>query len=366
MTRDGTADEPQATTREPRMGFAEARAPGAPWPLGKPPLEVLERLFAQLPIRDPRVVVGPRVGEDAAVLDIGDRYLVAKVDPITFVAEEIGWYAVHVNANDLAVRGATPAWFLMTLLLPEEQADEAMLAGIFRQVRDACRAVGASLVGGHTEVTAGLGRPILAGAMLGEVDKNRLVTTAGAQVGDAVLLSKGIAIEGTSILAREFRGVLLDGGIQPDLLERAAEFSRRPGISVLADAQAALGAGRVHAMHDPTEGGLATGLLELAQAANVGLRVDRDAIPVLGECRALCDALGVDPLGLIASGALLLTCGREGADRILAAWASCGIDGRVIGEVEPAASGCRLRWRGGEAPLPRFARDEVARLLDEG
>lgn len=352
-------------SREPRTGFSEAQAANARLPLGKPPLEVLERLFADLPVQDPRVIVGPRVGEDAAVLDIGDRYLIAKVDPITFVAEEIGWYAVHVNANDLAVRGARPAWFLMTLLLPEGRADEALLAGILRQVQDACRVVGASLVGGHTEVTAGLDRPILAGAMLGEVDKDRLVTTAGAQVGDAVLLSKGVAIEGTSILAREFRGALLDGGIQAESLVRAGEFARRPGISVLADAQAALAAWPVHAMHDPTEGGLATGLLEMAWAANVGLCIDRDAIPVLGECRALCDALGVDPLGLIASGALLLTCSGEGADRVLAAWASRGIDGKVIGEVRPAESGCRLRWRGGEAPLPRFARDEVARLFDE-
>jgi hydrogenase maturation factor len=134
--------------------------------LGKPPWEVLDRLFAAFPLRDPRVIMGPRVGEDAAVLDIGDRYLIAKVDPITFVAEEIGWYAVHINANDLAVRGARPAWFLMTLLLPEGQADEARLEAIFGQVQEACRAVGASLVGGHTEVTQGLDRPILAGAML--------------------------------------------------------------------------------------------------------------------------------------------------------------------------------------------------------
>lgn len=343
----------------------EPRVAGGRLALGKPPLEVLERLFADLPICDPRVVMGPRVGEDAAVLDIGDRYLVAKVDPITFVAEEIGWYAVHINANDLAVRGALPAWFLMTLLLPEGHADDTLLAEIFEQVQDACRAVGASLVGGHTEVTAGLDRPILAGAMLGEVQKDRLVTTSGARVGDAVLLSKGIAIEGTSILAREFGGILRDRGIEPELLARARGFARQPGISVLADAREALGASAVHAMHDPTEGGLATGLLELSRAAGVGLRIDRDAVPVLPECRALCSALALDPLGLIASGALLLTCPKEGAERILAAWASREIAGTVIGEIVPPEAGCRLSWRGGEAPLPRFPRDEVARLVDE-
>ena len=360
------SDEPGDGSRDPHLACGVEGAARARIALGKPPPELLERLFATLPIRDPRVIMGPQVGEDAAVLDIGDRYLIAKVDPITFVAEEIGWYAVHINANDLAVRGARPAWFLMTLLLPDGQADETLLADIFAQVRDACGAVGATLVGGHTEVTAAVDRPVLAGTMLGEVEKDRLVTTAGARVGDAVLLSKGIAIEGASILAREFGGRLRAQGLDPETLERARAFVRRPGISVLPDAQAAVAASPVHAMHDPTEGGLATGLWELAQAAHVGLRVDGDAISILPECRRLCEALGLDPLGLIASGALLLACPRPGVEAILGAWASQGIAGGVIGAVTPLQEGCRLRWRGGEGRLPRFARDEVARLFDEG
>jgi hydrogenase maturation factor len=333
--------------------------------LGKPPLEVLERLFRACDIRDPRVIVGPQVGEDAAILDFGDRYLVAKVDPITFVAEEIGWYAVHINANDLAVRGAQPCWFLMTLLLPEGRADEKLLENIFAQVQDACRAIGATLVGGHTEVTQGLDRPILAGAMLGEVAKDRLVTTAGARPGDAVLLSKGIAVEGTSILAREREPLLAGRGVPAEVRRRAREFLHRPGISVLQDARIALGTVRVHAMHDPTEGGLATGLLELAMAAGVGLAIERAAIPVLPECQTICRALGLDPLGTIASGALLLTCPSEEADGLVAAWEAEGIAGRIIGTVTPPERGLLLFDAGRDAPLPRFARDEVARLFDE-
>lgn len=333
--------------------------------LGKPPLEVLEGLFRAYDIRDSRVIVGPRVGEDAAVLDLGDRYLVAKVDPITFVAEEIGWYAVHINANDLAVRGARPCWFLMTLLLPEDRADVKLLEGIFAQVQEGCRAIGATLVGGHTEVTQGLDRPILAGTMLGEVEKDRLVTTAGARVGDAVLLTKGIALEGASILARECGRFQGGRGVSPEIQRRAREFLHRPGISVLRDARVALGAVSVHAMHDPTEGGLATGLLELALAAGVGLAIERAAIPVLPECQVMCQALGLDPLGMIASGALLLTCPSEEAERLVAAWEAEGITGRIIGKVTPPETGLMLLEAGGEAPLPRFARDEVARLFDE-
>ncbi len=334
--------------------------------VGKPPFELLERLFRRLTIRDPRVIVGPRVGEDAAVVDLGDRYLVAKSDPITFVAQEIGWYAVHVNANDLAVRGARPAWFLMTLLLPEGRSDAALLERIFLQVEEACGMVGATLVGGHTEVTQGLDRPILAGTMLGEVEKGRLITTAGARPGDAILLSKGIAVEGASILARECQDLLTARGVSRAVCERARDFLHRPGISVQQDAAVALASVHVHAMHDPTEGGLATGLLEVALAAGAGLRIQRADIPVLPECQAMCDALGLNPLGLIASGALVVTCSAGEADRLLAAWAASGIAGSQIGEVTAAEQGCLLVGAGREECLPRFPRDEVARLFDGG
>ena len=331
-------------------------------PLGKPPLELLGRLLGAWEILDPRVVVGPRLGEDAAILDLGDRYLVAKSDPITFTAEDIGWYAVQVNANDLAVRGARPCWFLMTLLLPEAKSDAALLERIFTQVQEACGAIGATVVGGHTEITAGLDRPILAGTMLGEVEKARLVTTAGVQPGDAILLSKGIAVEGASILAREGGARLAD--VSPSVVACARDFLRHPGISVVPEARIALDTVPVHAMHDPTEGGLATGLLELALAGGVGLEVDGDAIPVLPECMALCRALGLDPLGLIASGSLLLACGTEWAEALLAAWGKAGIDGRVIGRVLPEEAGCWMIDRQGRRPLPRFARDEIARFLE--
>jgi hydrogenase maturation factor len=336
--------------------------PAALLPPGKLPLALLTRLLGRCEVRDPRVVVGPRVGEDAAVLELGDRYLVATSDPITFVAEEIGWYAVQVNANDLAVRGARPAWFLMTLLLPEGSTDAALAETIFGQVEAACRSIGATLVGGHTEITHGLGRPILAGTMLGEVERGRLVTTAGARPGDRLLLSKGIALEGASILAREGGGRL--GGLSAACLDRARGFLRQPGISVVPEARLALEAATVHAMHDPTEGGLATGLLELALASGVGLEVEEEAIPVLPECAALCAALGLDPLGLIASGSLLLACPPAEAAGLLDAWRMAGIAGQAIGTVLPAGEGLWLTGPAGRRPLPRFARDEAARRLD--
>ena len=332
--------------------------------MGKLPAAVLARLLAaHLPV-DPRIIVGPRVGEDAAVLDMGDRYLVAKTDPITFAADAIGWYAVHVNANDVACVGGAPRWFLMTLLLPEGSATAALAEAVFDQVREACCEVGAELVGGHTEITAGLDRPVLVGTMLGEVAKDRLVQTAGARPGDRLLLTKGIAVEGMAVLARERPEALRAAGVGESTLARVRDFLRRPGISVVPDARAAAAAGRPHALHDPTEGGLATGRHEVADAAGVGLRVHRDAIPVLPECAVVCTALGLDPLGVLASGALLIAAPPAEAARIGLGLAAAGIACAPIGDVLPAEGGRWLVARGRPEPLPTFPRDEVARLFE--
>ncbi|HZC78898.1 MAG TPA: AIR synthase related protein, partial [Ktedonobacterales bacterium] len=134
--------------------------------VGKLPPRILERLLGKLAPTDPRVVMGPRLGEDAAVLDMGDRYLVATADPITFATDEAGWYALHVNANDIAVRGARPMWFLATVLLPEGAATEAAIERLFADLGEACAELGVALIGGHTEVTAGLPRAIVSGCML--------------------------------------------------------------------------------------------------------------------------------------------------------------------------------------------------------
>ena len=172
-------------------------------PAGKLPLPLLERLLTRFAPHDPRIIVGPRTGEDAAVFDFGDRYLIAKTDPITFATNQIGWYAVNVNANDVAVMGGEPRWFLATVLLPAGQATAELAEAIFEQIHDACEALGVSLAGGHTEITLNLDRPIVSGTMLGEVTPDRLITTAGAQVGDVVLLVKPVPIEGTALIALE-------------------------------------------------------------------------------------------------------------------------------------------------------------------
>lgn len=333
-------------------------------PSGKLPVDLLRSLLGRFAPSDPRVIVGPRVGVDAAVIDMGDRYLVAKTDPVTFATDEIGWYAVHVCANDVACCGATPRWFLATVLLPEQRTTAELVERIFQQVSDACRQLSVSLCGGHTEITCGLERPIVVGQMLGEAAPDRYVTSAGAKVGDVLLLTKAIAIEGTTVLAREMSDVLAPI-LSPAELSRCENLLHSPGISVVREAQLALDVGGVHALHDPTEGGLATGLRELAEASQGGVLIEEEQIPVLPECQQICRSLGIDPLGLIASGSLLIAAAADAAEAIISRFAGEGLSATPIGRIVSAKESCSLRHSSGELiELPVFARDEVLRLLD--
>lgn len=331
-------------------------------PPGKLPPRLLTDLLARCPT-GPRVVLGPRAGEDAAVLDMGDRYLVAKSDPVTFATDEIGWYAVQVNANDIATTGATPLWFMATILLPADRATAALARTIFEQIAAASRALDVAVVGGHTEITPGIDRPIVAGCMLGEVARDRLVLTGGARPGDALLLTKGAPIEATAIIARERRAAL-EGRFDAAFLDRCADFLYRPGISIVEDARIAVAAGGVTAMHDPTEGGLVAALWELVDACGHGVDVDLYGVvtPWLPEAVALCDAFNLDPASAIASGALLLAAEPEHADAVQDALEAAGITVFTLGAVTSAHAQVRDRQRG---VLSRPAQDAITHLFDQ-
>jgi hydrogenase maturation factor len=332
-------------------------------PAGKLPNPLLDRLLHRFTPDDPRLVVGPQMGVDAAVIDMGATYLVAKTDPITFASDAIGWYAVNVNANDIAVMGATPRWFMATVLLPAGQATPALAEAIYDQIAAACADLGVGLAGGHTEITVGLDRPIVSGTMLGEVEPARLVRSSNVRPGDDLVLIGRVPIEGTALIAREKQADLLGRGFDPALLRRAQDFLHDPGISVVRAARLATEAAAVHAMHDPTEGGLATGIWEMAQASGVDMDVNFDAVSIPPESQSLCAAYGLDPLGVIASGALLVALSPDESARLLAACRQAQLPAAVIGLA--AAPGGRLsaRRNGAAVPWPHFAVDEIARIF---
>lgn len=325
-------------------------------------MEDLSGFLARFARKDPRIVIGPAVGRDATVISFPGKYLVAKTDPITFATDQIGWYAVHINANDIAVMGGIPKWFLATLLLPRGKTNPNTVKEIFGQISRACKELGVVLCGGHTEITPGLPRPIVVGQMLGEVEKAKLASPERIRSGDEILLTKGIAIEGTSLLAREVKrlGKLLGD----DELRKCRRLLLRPGISVVREARIAGATARVHAMHDPTEGGLATGIQEWAAAANLGIKVEMEQIRIFPETEVLCRKLALNPLGLLASGALLIALDKEESEKVISALAAHGISAGVIGRVWEKRKGVKLVRNGKLDDMPSFSRDEAARIFE--
>ena len=342
---------------------------------GKLPPDLLASFLGELGAPEKRVLLGPGVGEDAAFISFGSTTLIAKSDPITFATDRIGWYAIQVNANDIAASGGTPKWFLATLLLPENEP-ASTAKEIFGQLHRAAAELGVTLIGGHTEVTVGLPRPIIAGTMLGEAPPSETVSTSTAAPGDDVILTTGIAIEGTAIIARESKSQLARAGLSETEIAEAAALLDSPGISIVGAARIAGATGHVTAMHDPTEGGLAGALEELALASNTGITVDAARVNILPETRRICDALDLDPWGLIASGSLLITARPADSHHIVTALSDNGIPANVIGAVTEFDSAPDTRPGPDQAPLdrlqrivdgisgplPRFDRDEIARL----
>lgn len=335
-------------------------------PAGKLPADILERLLKRYATPSPGsgVIVGPAIGIDAAVIDFHGRYLIAKTDPITFLAEDIGIYTIHVNANDIAVMGGTPRWFLATILLPEGISTARDAEAVFRQLNRACSSIGVTLCGGHTEITPGIDRTIVVGQMLGEVSKKGLITAAGAYPGDVLILTKGVAIEGTSIIARTHGAKLNERqGFSSRFISRCRNFVKNPGISVLAEARILIESTRVHAMHDPTEGGVATGVHELSVASGCGMTISSESIMIFPETARLCTHFGLDPLGLIASGSLLAAVPREDKEKAIKALKNHGIAASVIGEVTHKGNGVIIKERGRKRRLKKFTADEITKIL---
>jgi hydrogenase expression/formation protein HypE len=332
-------------------------------PVGKLDMTFLSGLLARYTAKDERVTVGAKIGEDAAVIDFGDRYLVTKTNPITFATNEIGWYVVNVCVNNMVVRGVRPRWMLNCILLPEGKTTPHLVEDIFRQIHEASQQVDLLVIGGHTEVTYGLDRPIIAGHLIGEVDRQALVVTSGAQVGDTILITKALGIEGTAIIASELAETLSQKGYPAAFIRRAQNFLYEPGISVYKDALTAADTGNVQAMTDATEGGLATALHELAGAAEVGVLIEADQVPLFPETKQLCDEFGLDSLGLIASGMLIMTAAPDKVADLQQHMAAAGVPCTPIGQVTPAETGLRLSRAGQVTDLPYFAADELTKVL---
>ena len=298
-------------------------------PPGKIPIDILKKIvFKNLGAERGEVVLGPTAGVDGAVLDVGNKNAIVSMDPITGAVERIGWEAININANDIATFGVEPAFFFSCLLLPED-ADSKIVETISTQMHLAAKDLGIAIVGGHCESTPGLANPIVVGCIMGLTEKGKYVTAAGAKTGDKLILTKSAGIEGTAILASD-REAQLGKIFNLEILESAKGFYKQ--ISVVKDALTAYRAGGVHAMHDPTEGGIFNGIHEMADAASLGVRIFGEKITVEPETAKICRFYEIDPLQLISSGALLIAADPQAADKIVDALSQEHIYADVIGE----------------------------------
>lgn len=328
-------------------------------PVGKLPIMLLEKLLAGLQGKDPNILAGPGIGVDAAVIRFGDQKLIFKTDPITFTGDRLPWYLITVNANDIACMGGTPRYLLVTFLLPEGKTTPASVETLFTELKDACDAFRITLAGGHTEITHGLDRPLAIGFMIGALEEGDPISPSGARPGNLILLSKSIPIEALAIIASEAPDRL-------DLDERGLHGLRQliytPGISIQKEAAIARKHGGVTAMHDPTEGGLATGLKELALASGCGIEIISERISLLPAAERILPLFSIDPLGALASGSLVVCCEEKSAEGIIAAWRKNGIEGAVIGRVTSGPETVLMK-NGIPGPLPEFPADEITKIF---
>jgi hydrogenase maturation factor/beta-phosphoglucomutase-like phosphatase (HAD superfamily) len=332
-----------------------------PLPAGKLPNDLLREFLNQFKFQDPSVIINPGIGEDTAAVDVKpEEVLVLKSDPITFATDAIGQYAVLINANDIATSGAKPRWLLTTLLFPCG-VTPAEIHTVIKELQNFCRQWQITLCGGHTEITDAVTRPVVTGMMAGTVARRKLIDKRNMAPGDRVLLSKGVAVEGTAIIAREFGDRLAELGLDDFEIEKCRQFLA--DISIITEAQIAAQSSATSAMHDVTEGGLATALEELSMAGGHRIKIDMDAIPVFAETRKICRLLGIQPLGLIGSGSLLICCRATGCNSLMEKLGKRGIEISCIGEVLDIGHGIEAIKKGRPIDWPRFEVDEITRLF---
>jgi len=324
------------------------------------PMTLRQLILSRLGIHDPRVMLGPNIGEDATVIDFGDRALVVHSDPITGAVENVGWLAVNVCTNDIATRGIRPLWILTTLLLPENFTIP-QLENITSQIDQAAKQLRIAVVGGHSEVTFGISRPIIVTTAIGETTNKKFVRTSGAKLGDSVIVTKGAAIEGTAILAYELAS-FLKSKIGKKVVEKAQQFIKM--TSVVKDALTAVKVCAVHSMHDATEGGIAGGLQEIAWASNVGLIAHEDKIPIYPETQAVCRALDIDPLRTISSGTLIISSEAKKAQRIVKNLKQKGILASIVGTILDKKEGAYIvRKNEAKLNLSRPVKEELWKVM---
>ena len=329
-------------------------------PLGKVPPHLLgDTVFKYLGSRRDDIILGPSKGEDAAIVRAGNELLALHCDPISAAYGKIGWIAMNVATNDIATRGIRPRWAVSCILLPAGSNSTA-LETISKDMDSAAQQLGVGIVGGHSEVTPGLNHPIVIVFPIGVAEGGRYVTSGSAKPGGKIILTKSVGLEGTAILAYD-KAEYLSKRFGREFVARCQSLFER--LSVMKEALLAFETDGVQAMHDPTEGGLAGGLNELADAANVGFRIYEDKIQIMPETREICSFFEIDPLQLVSSGSLLIVVNPENCQAIVDRLEKEGIPCTIIGEITQDKNRSIMKQNGQEVTLPMPLSDDLWKAL---
>jgi len=323
---------------------------------GKPSWKILSELLRLLPSKDADLVMGPNIGEDAAILRLGDGFLVVHADPITTATSMIGWLAVHVSANDIAVRGVRPRWFVPVIMMPSGIEIDTVRK-IFSDMGEALRTIGGVVIGGHTEISPDLSRPIIAMTAIGYT-RNRVIMTRDARPGDKVLVIGHIGGEGAAVIASDFEKLLLSRGIDKRIIDEARRYVRE--ISVVEKALRIKD--YVNTMHDPTEGGVLQALREIALASGNDIIVDRNNFRVDNVVKIITESLGLDPLKLLSSGTLVATVPPKNLDKVVEILTEIGEKFSIVGDVVPGNGRLVLRGQGCETVIEDDIVDEIYKV----
>ncbi|KXL51910.1 hydrogenase expression/formation protein HypE [Anaerotignum neopropionicum] len=272
------------------------------------------------------VVLRPKTGEDCSVIDLQGEMCVLSTDPITGAAKDIGYLAVQINCNDIFSAGAEPVGILLTVLLPQGSGEED-LTEIMEGAMKAAEELGVEILGGHTEVTDAVCKPIVSAAVIGKSRARKVIMTGGAKVGQDVIMTKWAGLEGTAIIAKEYEKIL-EKRLPLEIIQRAQNMKKFLSVGREASIAVAYGA---TSMHDATEGGILGAVWEVAECSQTGVELWANKIPMKEETRLICKEAQIDPLGLISSGTMIITTdnGRE----LLDALAENGIEAAVIGKI---------------------------------
>ncbi|MGB9680237.1 MAG: AIR synthase family protein [Thermoanaerobacteraceae bacterium] len=324
--------------------------------IGKVPADVFKKsVMPYLGIMQKEVLVHSKLGEDCSIIDFGDKVAVLSTDPITAANKMSGFLSVIISCNDIASSGAKPLGILSTILLPDK-TDESVLHNIMKEIDKAAKKINIEVLGGHTEITSSVNKPIISTTAIGIADKNSYITTKGAKLGDDIIITKSVGLEGTSILASDYED-LLTKYFDKQFIQRAQGFINE--ISVIEEGLIA-GQNGANAMHDITEGGILGAAYEIAEASGLGILIYEDKIPIREETQKICKIFGINPLKLISSGSMMISTSKK--DEIINALEKEGIKATVVGKITEKDK--FLVTSQGKITIPSPCKDEIYKVKD--